>query len=101
MLEASGLRLLERDALDIRREPLFSNTRTVWSHERHHVSVDDRLKIGSALAEDGPQSILELEHRARPSNDILATLCALACEGLVELSIFEAPLGRRTIVRGR
>ncbi|WFU25140.1 hypothetical protein QA649_02505 [Bradyrhizobium sp. CB1717] len=101
VLESNGLRLLERDAVDIRREPLFSNARAVWSHERYHVSVNDRLKIAAALAEDGPQSILELEENARPSNDILAAVCALACEDLVELSIYEAPLGPRTIVCSR
>ncbi|MCP3404450.1 hypothetical protein [Bradyrhizobium sp. CCGB01] len=99
VLESNGLRLFERDALDIRREPLFSNARAVWSHERYHVCVIDRLKIAAALAEDGPQSILELEERARPSNDILAAVCALACEDLVQLSICDMPLGPRTIVR--
>lgn len=101
VLEANGLRLLERDAFDIRREPLFSNARAVWSHEHYHVSVNDRLKIAAALADDGPQSVVDLEERARTSNDILAQLCALACEDLVELNVFEAPLGPRTIVRAR
>lgn len=101
VLESSGLRLLERDALDIKREPLFSNARAVWSHERYSVSLRDRLKIAAALAEDGPQSILELEERARPTCDIIASLCALACEDLVELNIHDTYLGPSTIVRGR
>lgn len=100
VLESNGLRLLERDARDIRREPLFSDTRAVWSNERFHVSVSDRLKIAAALAEDGPQSILEIEESARPSCDIVAAICALACEGLVEINIHEAALGARSIVRG-
>jgi hypothetical protein len=102
VLESNGLRLLERDALDVRREPLFSNARAVWSYERYHVSVNDRLRIGAALAEDGPQSIIELEERARSSCDIIAAVCAMACEDLVELlNIYEVPLGTRTIVRAR
>jgi hypothetical protein len=101
VLESNGLRLLERDGSDIRREPLFSNTHTVWSLERFPVSVNNRLKIAAALAEDGPQSILELEERARPSCDIIAAVCALACEALVDLDIRETPLGWRTVVRAR
>lgn len=99
-LESSGLRLLERDAHDIRHEPLFSNARTVWSYERYHVPLKDRLKIAAALSEDGPQSIIELEERARPTCDILAAVCALACEDLVRLNIDDAPLSPRTIVLG-
>lgn len=100
MLERNGLRLLERDALDIRREPLFSNVRAVWSYERHHVPLKDRLRIAAALADGGPQSMLELEDRARPSDDIIAAVCALACEDLVEIDIYDSPLGPGTIVRG-
>lgn len=99
-LESSGLRLLERDAHDIRREPLFSNARAVWSYERYHVPLKDRLRIAAALADGGPQSFLELEDRARPSGDIIAAVCALACEDLVELNIHDSYLGPRTIVRG-
>ena len=98
-LERTGLRLLERDARDIKREPLFSNARTVWSHQRYSVSLQDRLKIAAALAEDGPQSIFELEERARPTCDIIAALCALACEDFVELNIHDTYLGPHTIVR--
>jgi hypothetical protein len=100
-LELSGLRLLERDAFDVKREPLFSNARYVWSYERYNVPLKDRLRIAAALTEDGPQSILELEERARPTSDILAAICALACEDLVEINIHDAFLGPRTIVRGR
>ncbi|MDE5444398.1 hypothetical protein GWG65_23695 [Bradyrhizobium sp. CSA207] len=100
MLASDGLRLLERDADDIRREPIYSNVREVWSNARFHVSIRDRLKIGAALAEDGPQTILELEERARPCCDIIAAMCALACEGLVEIDLRDAPLSPRSVVRG-
>ncbi|MBR0734984.1 hypothetical protein JQ636_38525 [Bradyrhizobium japonicum] len=98
-LTSHGLRLLERDAADIRREPIYSNVREVWSNQRFHVNICDRLKIGAALSEEGPQSILELEERARPSCDIVAAVCALSCEGLLELDCREVPLGLRTLVR--
>jgi hypothetical protein len=101
VLEANGLRMLERDALDIRQQPLFSNARTVWSHAHFHVSVHDRLRIAAALSDHGPQMLYELEARARPSHEILPLVCAMACEDLVELSLDEAPLGPGTFVRAR
>ncbi|MBP1097511.1 hypothetical protein CT676_38030 [Bradyrhizobium sp. MOS001] len=100
-LAANGLRLLERDASDIKTEPLFSNAREVWSYQRYPVSVRDRLKIAAALNEGGPQSIIELEERVRPSCDLLAAACSLACEGRVNLNVGDALLGPDTIVSGR
>jgi hypothetical protein len=99
-LKRYGLQMLERDGNDIRREPLFSNARVVWEYARYNVSLADRLGIAVAL-EDGPQSILELEERARPVCDIFAAVCALACEESVRLDIDHAPLGLRTIVTGQ
>jgi hypothetical protein len=99
VLESHGLRLLERDAEDVSREPLFSNVRAVFSHAGRHVSLTDRLAIGLAL-EDGPQSIAELEERARPNCDLVAAVSALACEGLLRLDIEDANLGPRTMVLG-
>lgn len=100
-LAANGLRLLERDASDIKTEPLFSNAREVWSHQRYPVTIKDRLKIAAALHEEGPQTILELEERVRPSCDLLLGICALACEDRVSLNVEDAPLGPGTIVIGR
>lgn len=54
-----------------------------------------------ALAEDGPQSIVELEERARLTCDIIAALCALACEDLVEVNVHDTYLAPHTIVRRR
>jgi hypothetical protein len=93
-----GLRLLERDTLNVKREPLFSNAREVWRHEGYDVPLIDRLKIGASLDEDGPQPIFRLKKRARPSCDILAAVCALACENLVKLNIDDTRLGPHTMV---
>jgi hypothetical protein len=100
-LKRHGLRLLERDASDVRREPLFSNSRLVWSYARYHVSITDRLRIALALEDGGPQSVLELEERARPNCDILAAVCALACEDLLCIDTCLEPLGLRTVVFSR
>ncbi|WP_271522215.1 hypothetical protein [Bradyrhizobium sp. CCBAU 53380] len=93
-----GLRLLERAAADIRGEPLFSNARAVWTHAGRQVSLMDRLRIGMALDEYGPQPIAELERRICPGRDLLAAVCALACENLLRLDIESAALGSRTLV---
>jgi hypothetical protein len=98
VLERHGLRLLERVAKDICSEPLFSNSRAVWSHAGRHVSLTDRLRIGLAM-EQGPLPIVELDQRARPGCDVVAAVCALACENLLRLNL-DAPLGPRTMVLG-
>jgi hypothetical protein len=100
-LAANGLRLLERDESDIKSEPLFSNAREVWSHQRYPVTVRDRLKIAAALREEGPQTIIELEERVRPACDLHLGICSLACEDRVTLNIDETPLGPNTIVVAR
>jgi hypothetical protein len=100
-LQSNGLRLLERDALDVRREPLYSNARVIWSHRRYDIPLLDTLKIAAAL-EAGLQSARELNERARTASDIVAALCALACAGLVQLTnIDDTCLGPRTMVRER
>jgi hypothetical protein len=100
VIECHGLRLLERDGPDVRREPVFSNARAVWSHAGRPVSPMDRWKIGLALEENGPQSIAELDERARPVCDLVGAVCALACENLLRLDIGAAHLGPRTLVLG-
>jgi hypothetical protein len=100
-LECHGLRLLERDASEIRREPLFSNARVVWEYARYNVSLTDRLRIAIALEDGEPQSLVELEERARPTCDVLAAVCALACEDQVSIKIRHDPLGPHTMVLRR
>lgn len=97
-LRCNGLQLLERDAREIRTDPLFSNARQVWEHQRDGVSLIDRLRISAVLAEYGPQTISDLEERARPDGDILRTVCALACQNLLTLNIQDNPLGPSTMV---
>ncbi|MGY2931871.1 hypothetical protein ACVWZ6_001473 [Bradyrhizobium sp. GM6.1] len=100
VLGRHGLRMLEREAADVRRQPVFSNARAVWAHAGRQVSLMDRLRIGMALDEHGPQPVGELERRACPGRDLLAAVCALACENLLRLDIETAALGPRTLVFG-
>lgn len=99
VLDRHGLRLLERDAKDLHREPLFSNARTIWSHAGRRVTLMERLKIAVAL-EDGPQSVIQLQDRTRLTSDVVGAVCALACEGLLRLDIHNTALGPHTIVLG-
>lgn len=92
-----GLQLLERDARDIFHEPMYSNARNVWLHAGERVSLTDRLKLSVAL-QQGPQRIVELEDRVSLDCDVVAAVCALACENLVQLDLRDAPLGPRTVV---
>ncbi|MFK4726064.1 hypothetical protein ABIE89_007164 [Bradyrhizobium niftali] len=98
-LAATGLRLLERDATDIRREPIYSNVHEVWSHAHYPVPIIDRLRIGAALCESGPQTVHELRQRARPDCHLLAAVSALGCQGLLTVDVREGPLGEQTMVR--
>lgn len=100
LLEGEGLRLLVREASDITRDPLFSNARLVWSHARYTIPLHDRLKIAAALAE-GDRSIVEIEEYARPNCDVLAAICALAFENVVEFNNADDPLTPHTIVHSR
>jgi len=97
VLRRFGLQLLERDARDIFSEPKYSNARNVWAHARERVSLADRLKLSVAL-QAGPQRIVELENRVRLDCDVVAAVCALACENLVQLHLHDVPLGPSTIV---
>jgi hypothetical protein len=101
VLEARGIAHLKVDSEYLRREPLFSNSREVWRHHRHHVPFADRMQIMGCLAEGGPQCILDLECRISPTTDVGSSLCALACADLIELELAERPLGPCTIVRER
>ena len=100
-LRCNGLQLLERDAREIRTDPLFSNARQVWEHQRDDVSLLDRLRISAALAEYGPQSVRDLELHARPNGSVLRAVCALACQNLLTLNILNTPLGPFTMVSAR
>lgn len=100
VMRRHGLRLLERDAADVHREPFFSNVRAVWSHSGRTVPLLVRLKIGLALEEHGPQALGELEERTRLAGDLVGAVCALACENLLRLDIGTARLGPSTLVLG-
>jgi hypothetical protein len=69
-LDAEGLVLIALSALDlptlylraedIRREPLLSNSRRVWSYRMHPVGITMRTKVLSRLRKAGPMALSAL-----------------------------------------
>jgi hypothetical protein len=88
-------------AVDIQREPVFSNSRIVWSHRLHPVAIGMRLQILQILSDEGPMSLSGLLSAVRSERDPGAAVLALACADIVELDLKSIPLGPMTPVRCR
>jgi hypothetical protein len=100
-LDRLGLIPLTLTAADIRREPRFANAKTVWEYRGHPVGISMRMKILSALQEDGPMQLSCLLSRIRATRDPAPAVMALACSDLIELDLVSQPLGPLTIARSR
>jgi hypothetical protein len=88
-------------AADIQREPVFSNSRIVWSYRLHFVGIRMRLQILQILSDEGPMSLSGLLSAVRSERDPGAAVLALACADIVELDLKSSPLGPMTPVRCR
>lgn len=100
-LDRLGLSPLTLTAADIKREPRFANARAVWEYRMHPVGIAMRLKVLTALQEDGPLPLGCLLKRINAARDPAPAIMALACSDLVELDLVTRPLGPLTIVRSR
>jgi hypothetical protein len=101
-LKQLGLTPLTLSASDIRREPLYSNARLVWSYRNRKVPIGLRIRVLELLAEDGPIRLANLL-AATGSNEVdpAAGVLALACANLLEIELSETPFGPQTLVRCR
>jgi len=79
--------VIEVSAADIRAEPRLSSAREVWAHNRMYVHADDRARIVEALESEGPLELATLDRAAETRREARAVICALACEGTVELDL--------------
>jgi len=79
--------IMEVTAADIRAEPRLSSAREVWGHGSIYVHGDDRAQIVEALESEGPLEMAELDRLADTRRETRAVVCALACEGSVELDL--------------
>jgi hypothetical protein len=87
---------------DLRREPRYSNSRLVWLYNRHHVSLDLRMRVLTVLAGHSSMHLGKLleeiqETGSRGSRAVMA----LACADVIELDLESRPLGPATAVRLR
>lgn len=84
---------------DVRREPLYSNSKLVWECRSQRVAAGDRIRILHVLTESGPLPLIETASAALRTSDAVAVVLALACQGLVEIDLAVGPLGPETQVR--
>jgi hypothetical protein len=100
-LDRLGLTPLTLTAADIRREPRFANAKTVWEYQGHPVGISMRMKVLTALRDDGPLPLGSLLERITAARDPAPAIMAMACSDLIELDLVSEPLGPATIVRSR
>lgn len=99
--ERLGVATLKLSSTEITAEPRCTNARAVWRHRMQPVGIDMRMKILTALADDGALRLGELLSRINAPRDPAPAVMALACSDLIELELFTQPLGPTTIVRSR
>jgi len=86
-------------AAEIRREPLYSNSKLVWECRSQRVAAGDRIRILHVLTENGPLPLIETASAALRTSDAIAVVLALACQGVVEVDLAAGPLGPETQIR--
>ena len=96
---ALDLMSIEVTAADIMMEPQFSSARAVWTYRRCAVSLEMRLKIQAALAEEGPLSLHHLCTLVQGPQDPFSCVLALACADVLEIDLIPEPIGPRTMIR--
>jgi hypothetical protein len=96
-----GLMSIEVTAADIMSEPRFSSARAVWTYRRCAVSLDMRMKIKMALAEEGPLSLHHLCTLVQGPEDPFSCVLSLACCDALQIDLLSEPIGPQTIIRSR
>jgi hypothetical protein len=96
-----GLMQIEVTAAEIMMELRFSSARAVWTYRRCAVTLEMRLKIQAALAEEGPLSLHHLCTLVQGPQDPFACVLSLVCADVLEIDLLAEPIRRSTIVRSR
>ncbi len=96
-----GMPTVVYSAAELAADPLAANLRSVWSCARRWVSPGDQVRVLHHLGENGSTTLIEAAQAATASVDGVATVLAMACKGLVEVDLDDAPLGPGTRVRRR
>ena len=87
-------------AASIRAEPRFTTTRLIMACRRTPVSAGDRVRILHQLDEVGAMRLVDCASAVMNTQDGVAAVLALACEGLVAVDIGR-PILPETQVRRR
>ena len=74
-------------AASIRAEPRFTTTRLIMACRRTPVSAGDRVRILHQLDEVGAMRLVDCASAVMNTQDGVAAVLALACEGLVAVDI--------------
>jgi hypothetical protein len=96
-----ALKPLTLTAEEIRREPLYTNSRLVWSYNGIAVPLGLRMRVLQILLDDGPMPLGQLLKSIRSDRDPTPAVMALACANLLSLDLVSQPLGPGTIARSR
>ena len=84
---------------DLWAEPLAGNLRAVWSCSRRWVAPGDQVRVLHTLDENGSTALIDVAQAVTASSDGVAIVLAMACKGLVEIDLDDAPLAPSTRVR--
>jgi hypothetical protein len=97
---ADGRPFLIETAASIRAEPRFTTMRLILACKRTPVSAGDRVRVLHQLDEMGAMRLVDCASAVMNTQDGVAAVLALACEGLVAVDI-SRPILPETQVRRR
>ncbi|NBJ12591.1 hypothetical protein [Microvirga arsenatis] len=97
---ADGRPFLIETAASIRAEPRFTTTRLIMACKRTPVTAGDRVRILHQLDEVGAMRLVDCASAVMNTQDGVAAVLALACEGLIAVDI-SRPILPETQVRRR
>lgn len=97
---ADGRPFLIETAASIRAEPRFTTMRLIMACKRTPVTAGDRVRILHQLDELGTMRLVDCASAVMNTQDGVAAVLALACEGLVAVDI-SRPILPETQVRRR
>lgn len=95
-----GRPFLIETAASIRAEPRFTTVRLITACKRTPVTAGDRVRILHQLDEAGTMRLVDCASAVLNSQDGVAAVLALACEGLVCVDI-SRPILPETLIRRR
>jgi hypothetical protein len=88
-------------ATSIRAEPRFTTVRLIMACKRTPVTAGDRVRILHQLDEAGTMRLVDCASAVMNSQDGVAAVLALACEGLISVDISRPVLPETPVKRRR